>query len=140
MSITDTQQISSFSCKNPSNATIFILNTIQCVDFWILYNVLTSEYYTMYWLLNTIQCVDFWILYNVLTTHVGLYSVIPTHVGLYSVIPTHVGQYSVIPTSYVWDISIWLWCLVLSTLIGDGQNQSYLYLGTVIPFSWDYTI
>jgi hypothetical protein len=35
---------------------------------------------------------------------------------------------------YVWDISNWLWCLVLSTLIGDGQNQSYLYLGTLIPF------
>jgi hypothetical protein len=25
-------------------------------------------------------------------------------------------------------------CLVLSTLIGDSQNQSYLYLGTLIPF------
>jgi hypothetical protein len=35
---------------------------------------------------------------------------------------------------YVWDISNWLWCLVLSTLIGDGQNQSYLYLGTLTPF------
>jgi hypothetical protein len=23
---------------------------------------------------------------------------------------------------------------VLSTLIGDNQNQSYLYLGTLIPF------
>jgi hypothetical protein len=53
------QKISTFSCKNASNATILILNTIQCVDFWILYNVLTSEYYTMCWLLNTIQCVDY---------------------------------------------------------------------------------
>ena len=35
---------------------------------------------------------------------------------------------------YVWDISNWLWCLVLSTLIGDSQNQSYLNLGTSIPF------
>jgi hypothetical protein len=35
---------------------------------------------------------------------------------------------------YVWDISNWRWCLVLSTLIGDSQNQSYLYLGTLIPF------
>jgi hypothetical protein len=44
------------------------LNTMQCVDFWILCNVLTSEYYAMCWLLNTIQCVDFWILCNVLTS------------------------------------------------------------------------
>ena len=25
-------------------------------------------------------------------------------------------------------------CLVLSTLIGESQNQSYLYLGTLTPF------
>ena len=25
-------------------------------------------------------------------------------------------------------------CLVLSTLIGDSKNQSYLYLGTLISF------
>jgi hypothetical protein len=31
-------------------------------------------------------------------------------------------------------LSDWLWCLVSTTLIGDCQNQSYLYLGTLIPF------
>jgi len=36
--------------------------------------------------------------------------------------------------SYVWDISNWLWCLVLSIFIGDSQNQSYLYLDILIPF------
>ena len=44
----------------------------------------------------------------------------------------HMGQ----KKSYVWDISnwLWLWCLVLSKLIDDSQNQNYLYLGTLIPF------
>ena len=30
--------------------------------------------------------------------------------------------------------SNWLWCLVSTTLLGDSQNQSYLYLVSLIPF------